>query len=179
MRYFLLLTIIMGIGLNALSNSQHQKVNFDEKPNDWLIADFIKKWTNNKSYTLEIIDAMPEKDYDFIPAEGMKSFHEQVAHVLNGFNYQLGKTGEIDLPKVDESSKKTVLKSATKIFDEILNYIKSADSDMLPNTTEMWYGESTKNRILNLMDNHLSHHRGQLVVYLRLKGIKPPKYIGW
>jgi hypothetical protein len=26
---------------------------------------------------------------------------------------------------------------------------------------------------------HQTHHRGQLVVYLRLKGIKPPQYRGW
>jgi uncharacterized damage-inducible protein DinB len=43
----------------------------------------------------------------------------------------------------------------------------------------MWYGSSTKNRILNLMDNHLAHHRGQMIVYLRLKGIEPPSYVGW
>jgi len=30
-----------------------------------------------------------------------------------------------------------------------------------------------------LLNDHQTHHRGQLVVYLRLNGIKPPAYIGW
>jgi len=25
----------------------------------------------------------------------------------------------------------------------------------------------------------VTHHRGQLVVYLRLNGILPPNYVGW
>lgn len=29
------------------------------------------------------------------------------------------------------------------------------------------------------MDNHLAHHRGQMIIYLRLQGIKPPAYTGW
>ncbi|MDT8346268.1 MAG: DinB family protein, partial [Flavobacteriaceae bacterium] len=40
-------------------------------------------------------------------------------------------------------------------------------------------GEKTKIQILNLLHDHVTHHRGQLVVYLNLKEIKPPRYTGW
>jgi uncharacterized damage-inducible protein DinB len=30
-----------------------------------------------------------------------------------------------------------------------------------------------------LMHDHHTHHRGQIIVYLRLNGLKPPKYVGW
>jgi uncharacterized damage-inducible protein DinB len=40
-------------------------------------------------------------------------------------------------------------------------------------------GPITRRQILILMHDHQTHHLGQLIVYLRLKGIKPPDYIGW
>ncbi|NJL74904.1 MAG: hypothetical protein HC892_07620 [Saprospiraceae bacterium] len=30
-----------------------------------------------------------------------------------------------------------------------------------------------------LMNDHLTHHRAQMIVYLRLKDVQPPKYVGW
>ncbi|RZM10040.1 MAG: DinB family protein, partial [Pedobacter sp.] len=29
------------------------------------------------------------------------------------------------------------------------------------------------------MDNHIIHHRGQCMVYLRMNGITPEGYLGW
>jgi uncharacterized damage-inducible protein DinB len=36
-----------------------------------------------------------------------------------------------------------------------------------------------KLQILNLLNDHQTHHRAQLIVYLRINGIKPPDYVGW
>ncbi len=36
-----------------------------------------------------------------------------------------------------------------------------------------------KLQINNPMQDHQTHHRAQLLNYLRLNGIKPPAYIGW
>jgi uncharacterized damage-inducible protein DinB len=40
-------------------------------------------------------------------------------------------------------------------------------------------GPKARRQILILMHDHQSHHVGQLIVYLRLNGIKPPAYVGW
>ncbi|WP_374662973.1 DinB family protein [Parasegetibacter sp. NRK P23] len=37
----------------------------------------------------------------------------------------------------------------------------------------------SKLQIINLLSDHQTHHRGQLLVYLRLCGLTPPKYVGW
>ena len=34
-------------------------------------------------------------------------------------------------------------------------------------------------QLIYAMENHIIHHRGQCVVYLRLKNIKPVGYYGW
>ena len=36
-----------------------------------------------------------------------------------------------------------------------------------------------KKNIFQLLLDHITHHRSQLVLNLRLCGIKPPRYIGW
>jgi len=35
----------------------------------------------------------------------------------------------------------------------------------------------TRRQFFMLMADHVTHHRAQMLVYLRLKGIVPPKYI--
>lgn len=40
-------------------------------------------------------------------------------------------------------------------------------------------GKLNKYQFLNLIQDHQAHHVSQLIVYLRLNGIEPPKYIGW
>ena len=61
----------------------------------------------------------------------------------------------------------------------MLNFLENADEEALSETVDMWYSKVSKEAILLTMDNHLAHHRGQLVVYLRLMDVKVPSYIGW
>ncbi len=43
-----------------------------------------------------------------------------------------------------------------------------------------WSGtQLNKIQFLNLIEDHQTHHRAELLVYLRLNNIKPPEYIGW
>lgn len=34
-------------------------------------------------------------------------------------------------------------------------------------------------QVLDTARDHLAHHRGQAIVYLRLKGVEPPLYVGF
>ncbi|MEM8888388.1 MAG: DinB family protein [Bacteroidota bacterium] len=163
-------------------NSQNQEERMpmkDSTENQWLIEDLIKKWQNNKRYSIEVLQAMPEEYYDFAPVKGMKSFREQAAHIASGFNFQLKKSGLPALPGVKDKSKATMIASYAEIFDALIQNLNNYQAEKLKEEASMWYGSSTKLRMLNLMDNHLAHHRGQMIVYLRLKGIKAPAYVGW
>ena len=146
---------------------------------NWIKDDLITKWEGNKKYTLNLLNAMPEEHYDFRPIAEMKTFKEQVHHISTWLNNHINKVNTLDIPKLKESSKVTIIQSYTEIFDAILGNLEQLNPSILENQTTMWYGQSSKLRILNLMDNHLAHHRGQIIVYLRLKGIKPPTYLGW
>ncbi|MDW3646357.1 MAG: DinB family protein [Bacteroidia bacterium] len=181
MKYLIIISILLTQSCTQLhSQKQEEKTPMTHPAeNQWLIEDLIKKWENNKQYSIEVLTAMPEEFYDFSPAKGMKSFREQASHIATGFNFQLKKSGLPSLPAVKNKSKASMIASYTEIFDALIQNLKNYPAAELGEEASMWYGSSTKLRMLNLMDNHLAHHRGQMIVYLRLKGIKAPSYIGW
>lgn len=175
MKYILI--FILSLALSACQATSSTETN-STPTQEWIIEDLVKKWEHNKKYTIMVLERMPEEAYDFVPAEGMRSFREQATHIIQSFVYQLGKTEIGEFLEIDGATREAMVASYERVFDHVLNYIKQCDGK-LGNEVSMWYGSSSHLRLFNLMDNHLAHHRGQMIVYLRLKGIKPPQYVGW
>ena len=144
---------------------------------------FLEKWENSKNYLLEIAEAMPEEFYNFKPTEREMSFKEQLVHIKGNMDW-LSTTYFTSLPfkkdnlPIPETKKETLalLKAA---FENTSEIIENTEDNALNETVEFFAGPKSKLQILNLLQDHVSHHRGQLIVYLNLKGIEPPKYVGW
>jgi len=49
----------------------------------------------------------------------------------------------------------------------------------LDEQVEWFSGPISKRRIGLLIFDHATHHRAQAIMYLRMKGIEPPRYVGW
>ena len=178
--YTILLFAILSISFTMESKAQNSSSTTEnEKTETWVVDDLTKKWENNMLYTISVLEAMPEESYDFIPAVEMRSFQGQAEHIVKNFKMLLGRTGYVGLPELENANKETILKSYKEIFIAITAHIAELSNASLMEETSMWYGKTSKYRIFNLLDNHLAHHRGQMIVYLRLKGITPPSYIGW
>ena len=94
----------------------------------------------------------------------------------------LGKTyfeADIKDEKVENSNKEALLKSISTSFDAVKNAVIKTPDSTLVDKVDFFAGKKTKLQILNLLQDHVTHHRGQLIVYLNLNNIKPPKYVGW
>jgi len=83
------------------------------------------------------------------------------------------------MPKPSIKTKQEILFHLTDFFDTLLAYLKTEDAAALEEISPVFYGKRSREFILQVMDNHLSHHRGQMVVYLRMCGVVPPAYRGW
>ncbi|MEO1486812.1 MAG: DinB family protein [Bacteroidota bacterium] len=143
------------------------------------IKEIIKKWKGNKRYTLKFVELVSEEQLAFKPYEGGKTYRSQLSHITTWMRtHSRFVTGNI-MEKPITKTKKDLIEGLEEFFDTVLDFLESTSSEQLSEVVEMWYGKVTKESILLTMDNHLSHHRGQLVVYLRLLQIKPPSYIGW
>jgi uncharacterized damage-inducible protein DinB len=144
---------------------------------------FLEKWQNSKTYLVEIAKAMPEEKYNFKPTAREMSFGEQLIHIKGNMDW-LGTTyftsDKFDKKKDEKIySKKEIISMLEVSFDKVYEVVKNTKPEALKHKVAFFAGPKTKLQILNLLQDHVSHHRGQLIVYLNLNEIKPPNYVGW
>lgn len=144
---------------------------------------FLEKWNNSKDYLLGMAEAMPEEHYDFKPTERQMSFKEQLVHMKGNMDW-LSTTYFTDTEFTRENSeipasKAEIIALVSAAFDATSEIIKNTPEEKLSETVEFFAGPKSKLQILNLLQDHVTHHRGQLIVYLNLNEVEPPGYVGW
>lgn len=144
---------------------------------------FLEKWNNSKTYLVEVAQAMPEDLYDYKPTEREMTFGQQLIHIKENMEWLSNAyftDKEYKKAKDDKNySKEETIALLEKSFNSVSEIIKNSDPKLLDSKVEFFAGPKTKIQILNLLQDHVTHHRGQLLVYLNLNEIKPPKYVGW
>ncbi len=148
------------------------------------LKESILKWQNASAYTLELAKAMSSENYDFRPVEDEQMFSEQLGHIGENMVWLAGTylgDRKFEHPllekKVGTPVETVELLNASLLFAQ--HVLENLSPDSLNVVCDFFAGPMTRRQIINLMHDHHTHHRGQLIVYLRLKGIKPPKYRGW
>lgn len=139
-------------------------------------------WKQAKAYTMDFADAMPDDKYGFKPTEEVFSFAEQLMHLAgSNFWFFAGIKGE-KLPQPEEAldaegkSKKDVAAMVEESFAYGDAVVAGLTDDMVKKEITMGGNKLILWKILLFCVDHITHHRGQMVVYLRLNGIKPPQY---
>lgn len=122
-----------------------------------------------KAFTIEVINAMPDDKFDYQPNDDVRTFQAQAYHVVYSIDYYnrlfKGNPQPSWKPDAEDSKSKAELaKWAAEQFDAINETILAADNN--PRLTA---------GIMSYLD-HNAHHRGQMITYLRMNGIKPPNY---
>lgn len=150
---------------------------------------FLEKWENSSDYLMQIIDLIPEESLDFAPTQRQMSFEKQLLHIERNIEW-LGTvyfTEAKQFIPADENekgvtpyySKKILRQRLKKAFETLASRVRKTPVEQLSETVDFFAGPKSKWQILNLLQDHVTHHRGQLIVYLNLKGIEPPNYVGW
>ncbi len=146
---------------------------------------FLEKWKNSKKYLLEIADKMPEDNYEFKPTAREMMFKEQLLHIRQnmlwlGTTYFTKEKFDREVLKENVPQKKSeIIKLLENAFDKVYTQVQNSTKDDLQVEIDFFAGRKSKLQILNLLQDHVTHHRGQLIVYLNLNEIKPPRYVGW
>jgi len=141
----------------------------------------IADWERAKIYTKEYLDAMPEDGYGFKPTPEMRSFAEQMDHLADAnFNFTAAASGkkspfEGRAEKMADQSKANVTKVVMESYDFVIASFKAIPEADLTKDVKL-FGMDTKVGIaFEKAFEHQTHHRGQTTVYIRLKGVTPPK----
>jgi uncharacterized damage-inducible protein DinB len=147
------------------------------------LQDYKLKWKNATEYTLEFAQVMPEDHYGYTPTKIEMTYGEQLKHIAGNMvwlcsSYLDGAATSID-PTRTGNSKKEITAMMQKAFEYASQTINSLTESDLNETVDFFAGKMTRRRILFLLTDHVTHHRGQLVVYLRMQNVEPPSYRGW
>jgi uncharacterized damage-inducible protein DinB len=133
----------------------------------------VKHWQTAKTFTLAVADKMPDDQYSYKASPPEMSFGEMVNHIGDAnFVYCSRAFGSKGPAKGTDASKSPAVKHLTDSFDFCLEGLqKISDADLMKKVGQGTPFESQWGAF-----THTAHHRAQLEVYLRLKGIDPPEY---
>ena len=123
-------------------------------------------WNRVKKLNAAAAAAMPEANFAFKPTPEVRSFGQIIGHLANDhYNLCSQVKGEANPQKAVDFETKTSKADLIKALDESMTYCDGAAASAK--------GEKAFATWL-LNATHDSEHYGNLVTYLRMKGIVPP-----
>ena len=138
----------------------------------------VDHWKTSKKYVIALAEQMPAEDYAFKPNPAEMSFGEQMAHIAGSNSYFFATlSGQKDpLGKPANFEKATVIKMLNDSYDFVISAMGTITHDTMMKTFDGEGGKMTGMEMMLLAVDHTAHHRGQCIVYLRAKNIKPTDY---
>jgi uncharacterized damage-inducible protein DinB len=141
-------------------------------------ADFGKRWARTRPLAVGVAQAMPPVQYAFRPDPGSMSFAEQIAHVAQtNYSFCAGLKDTASPPAPTANDKDALVKYLADSFDYCSAAIASVSAEQMDSVHSSPDGRLNGRELLLALYVHMSHHRGQQEVYLRIKGIPPPQYV--
>ena len=145
-------------------------------PTDPISQSIRNAWAGAKRNIVESADQMPEADYAFKPVDSVRSFGAILAHVA-GANYVFCAPARGDKTAYEEDQVEKAAKTKADIIKALNESIAYCDAAYTA-LTDKTAGEMTSSgpRAQRLIGNagHLQEHYGNLVTYVRIKGMVPP-----
>jgi uncharacterized damage-inducible protein DinB len=137
-------------------------------------------YTNIRNYFIRAAEKMPAESYGFKPAPEVRRFGQQVAHVADD-QYNLcapvkGETRKAAYTALEDtlSAKADLIAALKQAFAYCDGAYDSLTDATAADMVKSGKGSRTKMSMLNWNVWHTWEHYGNVVVYLRLKGLVPP-----
>jgi len=151
----------------------------EDKP---LNAFNVKAYGYLKDILIRSAEKMPEENYNFKPTEAVRSFGQILGHVADS-NYffcsmVLGeKNPSLKIEKTKSSKADLIasLKDAFTYCDKAYNGMTDASGS---ETVKLFGGDTRKRDVLTVNNMHTVEHYGNIVTYMRIKGMVPPSSQG-
>jgi len=135
-------------------------------------------WDRVKRLVAASADAMPEANYSFRPTADVRTFGELIGHLANE-HYMIcsGVKGDKNPQESVDYEKKTAKADLVKALQESNAYCDAVYGSLTdtPKLTQPATGRrDTPFGSLLMNVTHDSEHYGNIITYLRLKGLVPP-----
>ena len=148
----------------------------------------VKHWKASGDFTIAVANLMPADGYRFKPVPDELSFGQVLIQVARANLGACAIASGVKRPDVtpalveQESGKQAPDKDAILPFlSSSFDFCNQTVAGISPEKLDAVVGPPNRKMTgfewLWAYFTHTAHHRGQLEVYLRLKGIKPPEYV--
>jgi uncharacterized damage-inducible protein DinB len=138
-------------------------------------------WNTMTAYIAQAAADMPEADYAYAPTPGVRTFGQLVGHLANaqhmicamalGEQSQGGRNWE-------QVTDKAALVAALRASSEVCDRAYQQSDEAALQSGELFGRPTTRLGMLVLNVSHDFEHYGNMVTYLRIKGMVPPSSQG-
>jgi len=148
----------------------------------YFAAGLKSRWNAKREYTLGLLAKMPDEHLAFHPIPDVWTFSQHLTHIADGNlliaaplrgdkPVSVGDPRQLDRPALEKHLKNS--------FDYVAAAFDRLPSDAAAEEKVTFFDDQLSKRELcyRLLD-HAAHHGAQALVYMRLKGIVPPPYLG-
>ena len=135
-------------------------------------------WQMMTRYVTAAAEQMPEADYGFKPTDSVRTFGQIIGHVAGAqFMFCAAALGEPARAEDEVEASRTTKAELVQALRESTEYCARAyaqtDAATL-GTADLFGQQMPKLMVLNMNAAHNGEHYGNLVTYLRIKGMVPP-----
>jgi uncharacterized damage-inducible protein DinB len=142
-----------------------------------MIGSVLPWYTGGKTYVVRAAEQMSDADYAFRPTPEVRTFGQIIGHITSLHNLACATAlGETPNPEDVEKTRTTkpalleALRASVTLCDRAF---AQGDAAMLQQT-KLFGQDHTRLSVLTLVAIHDFEHYGNLVTYMRLKGMVPP-----
>jgi len=147
-----------------------------------------KHWKTSQDFTIAVAKLMPAESYGFKPVPEELSFGQVLIQVAGANLNACANASGLPRPEIPDKIGQALHGKADADKDAVIQFLgdsfdfcNQAVASMTPEKLDAVVGPANRKMTgfewLWAYFTHTAHHRGQLEVYLRLKGIQPPGYV--
>jgi uncharacterized damage-inducible protein DinB len=134
-------------------------------------------WSRAKDLVIRAAEKMPEENYAFKPSPDVRSFGQLVGHVADA-NFMFAAMAEGRKPaphdiEKTKTSKADLVAALKESFAAADKAFAMTDAE-LATPAKLFGAETNRFGVVGLLIGHDWEHYGNMVTYLRIKGIVPP-----
>jgi len=151
----------------------------EKQPSDNPLSAFTKRvYGFQKGILLRSAEKMPEENYSFKPVDTVRTYGQIIGHLADAQYLFCSKVldennpePKIEQTKASKADLIAALKTAFAYCDKAYDAMTDASGGQ---TVKLFGTDTPKLGVLNFNNVHNMEHYGNLVTYMRIKGIVPP-----
>ena len=150
----------------------------DTPPTNFAVSAAGSAWKSVSNYLQAAAEQFPDSQYDYKPTPEVRSFGELIGHVAGSQQmFCAAALGEAQPAEdaVEKAAKtKAALVEALKKSSEYCTRAYAQTDVQAQGSVEMFGSQMSKLNVLVMNATHDNEHYGNVVTYMRMKGMVPP-----